>query len=58
MHVSGQLDIADPRVELKPLHDLEVHVIDPVPARHPFPACFVPRSHPAPGKANRPFSCG
>src|SRR5580700_9840128 len=34
MHVLGEADIADPRVELQPLHDFEVHFVDHVPARH------------------------
>lgn len=34
MHLLGEADIADPRVELKPPHDPEVHFIDIMSARH------------------------
>jgi hypothetical protein len=55
MHGSGQMGIADPSVELKPLHDLEVHVIDPVPARHPFPAVLSPARFQLPARQTGHF---
>src|SRR5271156_1589058 len=39
MHVFGEADIADPRVELQPLHDFEIHFVDHLPPRHLFLAC-------------------
>src|SRR3984893_3520418 len=39
MHVLGEADIANPRVELQPLHDFEVHLLDHVPARHLSLSC-------------------
>src|ERR1700730_9639429 len=39
MHLLGEADIANPRVELQPLHDFEVHFVDHVPARHLSLSC-------------------
>ena len=36
MHSLREVDIADSRVELQPLHDFEVHFVNHVPVRHGF----------------------